>query len=138
MSQLQNKLIEASPVPATTNAKKTLSIFASQPFFLYECSNSESHKRRGGFHIIRLQEDLLSTGSSSKVHHETFPPVVSRECPPPLSAWPLQTSSALYLPSITSLTHIPGRLDGVLSNHLPSAILLHIQDRKAILMREAP
>lgn len=95
-------------------------------------------KEEEGIHIIRLQEDLLSTGSSSKVCHETFPPVVSRQCPPPLSAWPLHTSSALYLPSTTSLAHVPGRLDGVLSNHLPSAILLHIQDRKAVLMREVP
>lgn len=86
-------------------------------------SNIKEEER---IHIIWPQGDLLSTGSSSKVSHETFPPVVSRECPSPLSAWPLQTSAALYLPSTASLAPIPGRFEGVPSNHLPSAILLHI------------
>lgn len=86
-------------------------------------SNIKEEER---IHIIWPQGDLLSTGSSSKVSHETFPPVVSRDCPSPPSAWPLQTSAALYLPSTASLAPIPGRFEGVPSNHLLSAILLHI------------
>lgn len=77
-------------------------------------------KEEEQIHIIWPQ------GSSSKVSHETFPPVVSRDCPSPPSAWPLQTSAALYLPSTASLAPIPGRFEGVPSHHLPSAILLHI------------
>lgn len=48
-----------------------------------------SNTKEEGIHIFRPQEALLSTGNSSKVSHETFSPVVSRECHPPLSAWPL-------------------------------------------------